>query len=703
MLCHGLPGRDDISGQPLSKNFEMSDASHPRLHDASRRVASEPERNLMSFEAAVHAKAIQLDKQVLDMCAAAGSGHPTSSMSIGHLVTVLMYHTMRWLPESPRYPTNDRLVLSEGHAVPIIYAAYADLNGTIGTTPENKKSLSPADLKTLRENDSVLDGHPNPMEGFPFFDAATGSLGQGLSVAAGLAIAARHDGFDKRIYCIIGDGESREGQIWEAVDFVADHKLTNVLPIFNCNHYGQSGAVSDQQSSDALAAKLEAAGFEVGVIDGHDPSAIKAAFDYFVEHQDGETPMAVVANTVKGWGADVLQGGGWHGKPATGEKLAHAKEELDGIAAHLTSSLVAQDQLAIYPPNEWAAPQIDVRDTPSLNEAMQRYDMRSILQAGKWATRKAYGLALRVLGHAHPEVFALDADVKNSTFAEWFANDQAISSRFVECRIAEQNMFSVAAGLSAAGKVPFCSTFSKFVTRGYDQIEMAINSGANLKIVGSHSGISLASDGPSQMALPDVAWFRSLSTIKDHRGNPGCYILQPADAYAAYALTMTMAEYQGACYMRTFRPDVEFLYNENTVFNLGGFEVLTRGRDLLIISAGFMVHECNKAINELDRMGIDVSLVDLYSIPFDAESLLDLANENNGNILTVEDNYGGGIGSAVADACTDSGDAFTIEQMFVRRIPKSARTEDAILKQCGLHYSNIVRKAASILGVPAAV
>lgn len=654
----------------------------------------------MSFEAAVHAKAIELDHHVLDMCAAAGSGHPTSSMSIGHLVTVLLYHSMRWLPEHPKYPTSDRLVLSEGHAVPIIYAAYADLGGTVGTTPEDKRTLTIADLKTLRESNSVLDGHPNPMEGFPFFDAATGSLGQGLSVAAGLGIAARQDGLDRRIYCLIGDGEAREGQIWEAIDFIADHKLSNVLPIFNCNAYGQAGGVSPQQSPETLKRKLEAAGYTVHLIDGHAPAAIKAAFDAFTGNVGGDSPIAVVAKTVKGWGAPSLQGGGWHGKPATGAKLQAAHDELNAARVELTSAL-AGDELAIYPPAEWKQPNKSVATAMTFPEAMKKYDMTSVLQTGKFATRKAYGIALRALGHAHPDVVALDADVKNSTFAEWFANDSALSSRFVECKIAEQNMFSVGAGLAAAGKVPFCSTFSKFVTRGYDQIEMAINSGANLRVVGSHSGISLASDGPSQMSLPDVAWFRSFGTMTNHRGQPGCYVLQPADAYAAYALTLEMANYTGgACYMRTFRPDVEFLYDEKTEFKLGQFEVLTEGRDLLIITAGFMVHEANKALDALDKLGIDASLVDLYSIPFDADALLDLANANGGMILTIEDNYGGGLGSAVADAVTGSGDGFTIEQMYVKRIPKSARTEDDILTQCGLTHKDITRTAASMLGVP---
>jgi transketolase len=651
----------------------------------------------MSFEAAVHAKAIQLDHQVLDMCAAAGSGHPTSALSLGHIVTVLMYHTMRWLPDHPRYPTSDRLVLSEGHAVPIVYAALADLGAAVG--PEGQsRPLTADDLQTLRDANSQLEGHPSPADGVEFFDAATGSLGQGLSVAAGLGAAARHDGLDKRIFCLIGDGESREGQVWEAVDFLMDHRLANVLPIFNCNGYGQSDKVSAQQSPQRIAAKLEAAGLTVVTVDGHDPLALREALDRFVEGSGGERPMAIVAKTVKGWGAPALQGGGWHGRPATAEKLDQAHAELNSASVKYTSAM-AGEELRIYPPAEHAPAPVEAGETGTLTQAMKRYDMDGILRSGRFATRRAYGLALRVLGHANAQVVALDGDVRNSTFAEWFANDDALSSRYLECKIGEQNMISAAVGLSAAGKVPFCSTFAKFVTRGYDQIEMAINSGANIKLVGSHCGISLAADGPSQMGLPDVAWFRSWTTVRNHRGGPACYVLQPADAFAAYALTMRMAEHEGVCYMRTARPDVEFIYSDETPFDLGRFEVLTKGRDLLIITAGYMVHECNKALDSLDKAGIDASLVDLYSLPFDTEALLDLANENGGNILTVEDNYGGGIGSAVADAVSDSGDAFHIEQLYVRRIPKSARDEEAILRHCGLHHTSIFKKAAQMVGV----
>jgi len=652
----------------------------------------------MSFEAAVHAQAIELDRMCLEMTAAAGSGHPTSCMSLGHLVTVLMFQSMRWSPDYPSYPTSDRLVLSEGHAVPIVYAACAKLGVMVGKDPDERRKLTVEDLKKLRDGASVLDGHPNPMEGFPFFDAATGSLGQGLSVAAGLGCAARLDGLDRRIYCIIGDGEAREGQVWEALDYIADQKLMNVLPIFNCNEYGQSDRVSAQQSAETLAAKLTACGFEVKTIDGHAPNQIKNAIDTFAGGKAGG-PMAVIAKTVKGWGASSVQGNGWHGKPPTGDALKKAIAELDEKRIELTSALASSDQFTIQPPaeNERAEPEVGEMD--SLSVVMKKWDMTSLLHAGNLATRKAYGIALRSLGHANERVVVLDADVSNSTFAETFRKDPALAERFFECKIGEQNMVSVAAGMAAAGKVPFVSTFAKFVTRAYDQVEMAINSGANIKLIGSHAGVTLASDGPSQMGLPDVAWFRAFTTIKDHRGNPGCYILQPADAYAAYALTGVMAEYEGVCYMRTLRPETEFLYSDDVVFNLGGFEVLQEGRDLVLCAAGYMVHEANKAMELLDKAGISATLVDLYSLPFDAPALLDIIGANNGYVMTLEDNYGGGIGSAVSDALTESGDAFKCTQVHVKRIPKSAKTPEELLSMCGIGAKDIVKKALELLQV----
>ncbi|MCA9292396.1 MAG: transketolase [Phycisphaerales bacterium] len=655
----------------------------------------------MSFEAAVHAQATELDRLAIEMTAAAGSGHPTTAMSLGHIVTVLMFGTMRHSPEVPDYPTADRLVLSEGHGVPIVYAAAAKLGIYVGRDPEARRPLTVDDLKTLREDGSVLDGHPNPMEGFPFFDTATGSLGQGLSHAAGLAEAARVDGLDRRIYCIIGDGESREGQIAEALDYIVDHKLTNVCTIFNCNAYGQTDKVSHQQDAETLAGKLQAYGYNVLTIDGHAPKAIKDAFDQFIKiSTDASTkPIAIIAKTVKGWGSATMQGGGWHGKPATGHAMEQAIQELAEKRNELTSALSSADAFTIEPPPAYSPKDYAVGDMPSLADAMKARDMTSVYQTGRLSTRRAYGIALQQLGKINPHVVALDADVSNSTFACDFALDSSLKERFFECKIAEQNMFSVAAGLSAAGKIPFVSTFAKFITRAYDQIEMAINSGANLKIVGSHAGVSLAADGPSQMSLPDIAWFRSFATMRDHRGNPGCYVLQPADAFAAYALTGVMAEYEGACYLRTLRPDVEFLYSEEDVFNLGGFQTLSEGRDILLVASGYMVHEANKALDLLDKNGISASLVDLYSLPFDTDKLLDVANASGGRIVSIEDNYGGGFGSAVADALTESGDGFELVQMHVKRIPRSARTPNEVLEQVGLSSQHILETCLKVLEV----
>ncbi len=651
----------------------------------------------MSFDSTIHAKAIDLTKLSYEMTAASGSGHPTSCASLAHITAVLMYQHMRWEPANPAHPCSDRLVLSEGHACPIVYAACADLGVKIGRTKDEWRDMTREDAMTLRDIDSVVEGHPNPIEGFPFFDAATGSLGQGLSVAAGLAASAKVDGIDKRIFCVIGDGEAREGQIWEAVDFVVDHWLTSVCPIFNCNVYAQSDKVSPQQTPEVLAAKLEAYGFTAIVVDGHNPTELQDALSRHAQdqHNPEAKPIGIVARTVKGWGSPSQQGDGHHGKPADGDDLQAALDELDKTGRDIGAA--ADQPLKIGMMASTKPDPVAPNAAMSFPQALAQFGMSKFLEDGKCATRRAYGIALRALGHANANVVALDADVKNSTFAQDFAFDDALAERYFECRIAEQNMFSVAAGLSAGGKTPFCSTFAKFVARGYDQIEMAINSGANFKIVGSHAGISLAADGPSQMSLPDVAWFRSFGTAGRHDGQPLMYVLQPSDAYQAYALTLSMADHDGPVYMRTLRPNVEFLYNESHRFELGGHEVLAEGRDLLIVASGYMVHEANKALDILDEEGVSPTLVDLYSLPFDEEAILDLANQNNGMVLTLEDNYGGGFGSAVADAVALSGDGFTVQQLHVRRLPKSGRTPDDLMRYCGLHADDIARVAMGML------
>jgi transketolase len=652
----------------------------------------------MSFDSTVNAKAIELTKLSYEMTGDAGSGHPSSAASLAHLTTVLLYDHMRHEPANPAHPASDRLVLSEGHAVPIVYAAAADLGIHMDKDGESRP-MTREDAMTLRAMDSPVEGHPNPIEGFPFFDTATGSLGQGLSHAAGLAAAAKQDGLDKRIYCIVGDGESREGQVWEALDFIKDYHLHAVCPIFNCNVYAQSDAVSEQQTADVLAKKVESFGFSARVIDGHNPTEIHNALSEHAQsaHDPNGAPIAIVAKTIKGWGAASEQGHGHHGAPA--KDLNHVLEQLDETGRQIGAAADQALKPGMLSQKKPERPSID--QTASFHQALEQFGMTDVLEKGKLATRKAYGIALRALGHSRSDIVALDGDVKNSTYSQHFYKDEALHPRFYECRIAEQNMFSAAAGLSAGGKVPMCSTFAKFVTRGYDQIEMAVNSGANIKIMGSHAGISLAADGPSQMALPDVAWFRSFATMKNKQDNPGFYVLQPSDAYQAYALTLKMAEYEGPCYMRTLRPDMEFLYGENDVFELGGHEVLSEGRDLLIVAAGYMVHEANKALEQLDHQGVDATLVDLYSLPFDGEALLDLANENNGNVLTLEDNYGGGIGSAVADVAAEDGGGFTVQQMHVSRIPKSGRTPDELMAYCGLSADDITKQAMGLLELSA--
>jgi len=649
----------------------------------------------MTSAAAVHRKAVELAKLTVRMTAKAGSGHPSSALSLAHIVTHLMYCQMRWDPANPRHPGADRLVLSEGHAVPIVYAAYADLGGVVERPGETPTRLMPADLDQLRARDSVLDGHPNPAEGFPFFDAATGSLGQGLSVAAGLALAARLDGRDRRIYVLVGDGESREGQVWEAVDFIADHKLTSVCAVFNANGQGQAGNVSPQQSPERLAAKLTAFGWDVVTVDGHDPAALAVAF---ARTETAERPLAIIARTVKGWGVAKLTQGNWHGKPLSEADLPAAYESLDkAIAVGATAPLAGRPPAA---PANGTPRRQNPREVswPSLAEALGGVGLGGLLEKGRLATRRAYGVALKVAGDLVPQVVALDGDVSNSTYSEIFA--AAHPERFVECKIAEQNMLSTGVGLAAAGFIPFVNSFAKFLARAYDQLEMASITRANLKLVGSHAGISLAADGPSQMALADVAYFRAYTAVRaDDRRSPLCWVFHPADGMAAYRLTRLMVELPGLCYMRTHRPDVPLLYDEQTTFEPGGFQVLRSGDDLALVTSGYMVHEALHAVELLARQGIRATLIDAYSLPIAADRLTDVLLRSGAQALVVEDNYGGGLGAAVAEVAARTA-RIRVETLCCQRIPKSTRTADDILDYCGVSARHIADHAGALLKRP---
>ena len=645
----------------------------------------------MSFETAVNKKAIDIGKLSVEITTSAGSGHPSTALSLTHLVTVLMYHQMRWDPKDPWNTASDRLVLSEGHAVPIIYAAYADLGGMVGKNKAEAKPMTREMAMTLRAIDSPIDGHPNPQLGVHFFDAATGSLGQGLSVAAGLAATAKMDKIDRNIYCIIGDGESREGQIWEACDFIVDHQLTNVIPIFNANELAQSDWVSPQQSQTSLQRKLEAFGFIVANIDGHHPGEIKKALDQLPVIQNGPRPLAIVARTIKGWGAPDEQGMGKHGTAVKKDKLATIEKELDETGKGLgLNAQTTTDELKI-PPITAKGPSHDPKPIkiPSFDEQMGKMGFGKDISDGKpYAPRKAFGAALVALGEADKRIVGLDADVKNSTHAEWFA--KKFPAQYLECKIAEQNMISVAVGASAAGKIPFCSTFAKFIMRAYDQIEMAIIGGANLKLTGSHAGVTLAADGPSQMSLPDVAFFRSFCHVKNFNGQPAVRYFFPADGVSCYKITELMANLDGCCYLRTLRAETKFLYKRDETFEVGGYKVLREGKDIVFVSAGYMVHECLKAADELAKSGKKAAVIDAYSMPLNTAGVLQVAAKSGKRIITVEDNYTGGLDAEIATAIADTGSDVKLESLVVHQIPKSGREPDDVLIYLGLGMKQIL-------------
>lgn len=637
-------------------------------------------------------KVIKLSKQIVRMCTEAGSGHPSSALSLVHVTTALMYRVMKYDPRDPWNRAADRLVLSEGHAVPVVYAAYCDLGGVVGG-PSEPSLLRFEDALTLRAGDSVLDGHPNPAIGFPFFDAATGSLGQGLSIAAGLACAAKLDDLNRTVYCICGDGESREGQIWESLDFIVDQKLTAVRTIFNCNGQAQSDYVSPQQTPDVLAGKLQAFGFDVRAIDGHNWEEIFGALGA----EPGEKPVAVIARTIKGWGVNELQKYTYHGKPLKADQLEQAEADLDAKAAELgVAEMEDTPAVALSVPSRLEpAPGGVPVSAGSFAEALQAVGLEGALETRKLATRRAYGAALAALG-ADDRVVALDGDVKNSTFAGLFAAKHP--DRYFEGRIAEQNMVSAGVGLAAAGKVPFISSFAKFLIRAYDQIEMAAITNANIKLCGSHAGVSLAADGPSQMGLPDLAFMRAFAHSARVDGRPACRVFLPSDAVSAFKLTELMANLDGFCYMRTHRPDVDLIYEQEETFEVGGFKHLIDGEDLVIVSSGYMVHVCKKAIEILEGadIGLSASLIDAYSIPLDTDEILRIGDDCRGQILVVEDNYLGGIADEITAAAAVSDLGVMVTTMYVRSIPKSAKTPEETLKLVGLSPRDIASAAQAV-------
>jgi transketolase len=580
-------------------------------------------------DASLARMAQKLRRHSLESTAEAGSGHPTTCMSCAELVSVLFFDEMRWDPRDPSGRDADLFVLSKGHAAPILWAALKEA-GAIED-----------DLLTLRRAESPLEGHPTPNS--PWVRVATGSLGQGLSAAAGMAWARRLDRSAGRVYALLGDGEAAEGSVWEAAQFASYFKLDNLCALVDVNRLGQSGPTMYEHDTSVYAARFEAFGWGAAVVDGHDVGELRAAFARARGAQG--KPFALIARTLKGKGVSFVEDkDGWHGKPLKkGDELARALHELGD-----TSISLAVEPRRHPPAGVAATAEIELTPAYALGQEV--------------ATREAYGNALAKLARSAPQVVALDGDTKNSTFSEKFK--AAAPERFVEAFIAEQNMVGAALGASTEGKLPFVSTFACFLTRAYDFIRMAACSRPkHLVLCGSHAGVSIGEDGPSQMALEDLAMMRAIV---------GSTVLYPSDAVSAERLVEEAARTPGLVYIRTTRPKTPVLYANDERFPAGGSKTLRAGAAdaVTVVGAGVTLHEALKAHELLKREGVAVRVIDLYSLkPIDQATLLRAAAETRA-IVTVEDHsLCGGLGAAVAAAVTGRA---RVEMLGVREMPRSA-------------------------------
>lgn len=573
---------------------------------------------------------------------AAGSGHPTSSMSAADLMAVLVAEHLRYDFAAPGDPGNDHLVFSKGHASPLLYALYK----TCG-------AIDDEELLSFRRLGSRLEGHPTPR--LPWVDVATGSLGQGLPVGVGIALAGRR--FDRvpyRVWVLCGDGELAEGSIWEAMEFAGDAGLGNLTAILDVNRLGQRGPTRHGWDLGAYARRVEAFGWHAIEIDGHDVEAIDKAYAEAAATPD--RPTAIVARTVKGAGVGaVANREGAHGKPI--EDAAAAIAELGGVR---------NLHVRVSGPEPGARPHREPDGTLEL----PRYQV-----GDEVATRTAFGAAMAAVGTARGDVVVLDGEVADSTRAQDFAT--AHPDRFVECYIAEQQMVAAAVGLQARGLVPYAVTFAAFLSRAYDFVRMAAISRANLKLVGSHAGVAIGQDGPSQMALEDLASLRAVH---------GSVVLHPCDANATARLTAAMAEHDGICYLRTMRGGTPVLYGPDESFAIGGSRVVrSSGEDAVtVVACGVTVPEALRAADRLRGEGIAVRVVDAYSVkPIDARALRAAAAETGG-IITVEDHWPeGGLGDAVLDVFADARSTPRVMKLAVRAIPGSATPQEQ-LREAGI-------------------
>ena len=590
----------------------------------------------------------------------AGSGHPSSCCSAADLLAGLFFGHMRFEPRDPQHDDNDRFVLSKGHAAPLLYAAWAEAGFIAG-----------ADLLTLRQLDSDLEGHPTPR--LPFVDVPTGSLGQGICAAIGLALNARRIGSGARTFVLIGDGETAEGSVWEAAQAGANFELDNLCGITDVNGFGQSRATQWGDDLEAYAGRWRAFGWHAITIDGHDLPAILDAYRE-AARTEGQ-PTMILARTVKGKGIPSMEGlVGSHGKAvATGPDL---DETLRTLNAQIAPGHAAPD---IAAPPRSTARRAGAQPAPP---AQPTYTVGS-----RVATREAYGAALAALGAADSRVVALDADVGNSTCSQTF--ERAHGERFYQTFIAEQVMVGAAMGLASRGAIPFPSTFACFLTRASDFIRMAGIGQMNIKLAGSHAGISIGEDGPSQMALEDLAMMRAV---------PNCAVLYPCDAVSAERLVHAAAGSLGMAYIRTTRPKTPVIYAPAERFEIGGSKVLRESPDdvATVVAAGVTVFEALAAHDALASDGIRTGVIDAYSVqPIDRATLVAAGRRTGARLITVEDHYAaGGLGDAVSEAVAEAG--IVVDRLAVRQVPRSG-PPDRLLEHFGIsasHISEAVRRQA---------
>ncbi|MEV0717397.1 transketolase [Asanoa sp. NPDC050611] len=591
----------------------------------------------------------------------AGSGHPTSSMSAADLLAVLVTRHLRYDWDNPKNDANDHLIFSKGHASPLLYSVFKAA-GVVSDT----------ELMTgYRRFGQRLEGHPTPV--LPWVDVATGSLGQGLPDGVGIALAGRYlDEVPYRVWVLCGDSEMAEGSMWEALDKAAYYRLSNLVAIVDVNRLGQSGPTELQWDLDAYARRAESFGARVLIVDGHDVDAIDEAYKSATDRTD-DRPTVILARTLKGRGfSEVENLEGWHGKPFKADMAERAIRELGG-----ESDLVVRGP---RPPDEQPASRPAPRELPEL----PRWEIGE-----KVATRRAYGDALTALGGGHPRIVALDGEVGNSTYSEEFA--KAFGDRFFEMYIAEQQMVAAAVGLSVRRYVPFASTFAAFLSRAYDFIRMASISRADIRLVGSHAGVEIGADGPSQMALEDLAMMRAVQ---------GSTVLYPSDAVSAAALVRAMVELDGVSYMRTTRGAYPVLYDQGEDFPVGGSKVLRSGPDdaVTLVGAGVTVHQCLAAADQLAADGIRARVIDLYSVkPIDTATLHDAVAATDGRIVVVEDHHPeGGLGSAVADALLAAGaPTLRFTHLAVRDLPGSGSTAEQLAAE-GIDADHIAGAARAL-------